>query len=147
MSIFPLNLGSFSDISSNASSEFLISSSNEVISFFASSNNEEGVPSPLGICIGSPQTKEHFEKGSVIKKESQDFNLKFLDDQKPIGIIGTLEAFAILIIPSETISLGPLGPSGVIPIQLFCCRILNIGFKDIALFLLDISTLFNLKYL
>jgi hypothetical protein len=59
------------------------------------------------------------EKGKVIKKESQDFKLKFLDDQKPTGIIGTFVFLAIFIIPSDTISFGPLGPSGVIPI--YCC--------------------------
>ena len=70
----------------------------------------------LGISKGSFQTKEHFENGKVIKKESHDFNLKFFDDQNPIGIIGILEVFASFIIPSETLSLGPLGPSGVMPI-------------------------------
>jgi len=41
---------------------------------------------------------------------------KFLDDQKPTGMIGTLVFFAILITPSDTFSFGPRGPSGVIPI-------------------------------
>lgn len=66
--------------------------------------------------IGSFQTNEHFENGKVIKKESQEFSLMFFEDQNPIGIIGVFEFFAILIIPSETTSFGPLGPSGVIPI-------------------------------
>ena len=37
---------------------------------------------------GSFQTKEHFENGNVIKKESQDFKIKFFEDQYPNGIIG-----------------------------------------------------------
>ena len=41
----------------------------------------------------SPQTKEHFEKGKVIKKESQDFKEKFLEELKPIGMIGTFVFF------------------------------------------------------
>ena len=66
--------------------------------------------------MASPHTKLHLENGNVIKKESQDFKEKFREDQKPIGMIGTLVFLAILIIPYDTISLGPLGPSGVIPI-------------------------------
>ena len=66
--------------------------------------------------IASPQTILHLEKGKVIRKESQDFRQKFFDDPKPTGIIGTFDILAILIIPSETFSFGPLGPSGVIPI-------------------------------
>ena len=51
----------------------------------------------------------------MIRKESQDFNLKFLEDQNPTEMIGVFEVLAILIIPSETNSFGPLGPSGVTP--------------------------------
>ena len=69
-----------------------------------------------GIKIGSLQVNILLEKGYVIKNESQEFNEKLLDDQYPTGIIGILEVFAILIIPSDTFSLGPLGPSGVMPI-------------------------------
>ena len=60
-------------------------------------------------------TNEHLENGNVIKKESQDFILKLFEDQNPTGIIGTFDDFAIFIMPSETTSLGPLGPSGVMP--------------------------------
>ena len=42
----------------------------------------------LGIVIAFPQTKLHFENGRVTKKESHDFKVKFLELQKPIGIIG-----------------------------------------------------------
>ena len=77
--------------------------------------HEKGVPI-LGICNGFPHTKQHLEKGKEIKNESQEFNRKFLDDQKPQQIIGVFVALAILIIPSETVSLGPRGPSGVMPI-------------------------------
>ena len=35
----------------------------------------------LGIFIASPQTKLHFENGNVIKNESQDLKVKFLEDQ------------------------------------------------------------------
>ena len=51
--------------------------------------------------------------GAIVGKY---FNLKFFEDQNPIGIIGTFDVFAIFIMPSETISFGPLGPSGVMPI-------------------------------
>ncbi len=55
----------------------------------------------------------------MTKKVSQDLKRKLLEDQKPQGIIGVLVALAIFTIPSETVSLGPLGPSGVIPIYFF----------------------------
>ena len=66
--------------------------------------------------MGSLHAKTHFENGKVIKNESHEFRVKFLDDQKPTGMMGTLDFFAILIIPSDTFSFGPRGPSGVIPI-------------------------------
>ena len=34
-------------------------------------------------------TKALLEKGLVIKKESHDFNVLYLDEANPIGIIGT----------------------------------------------------------
>ena len=43
----------------------------------------------FGIVIVFPHTKAHLEKGLVIKKESQDFNVLNFDDANPIGIIGT----------------------------------------------------------
>ena len=43
----------------------------------------------FGIVITFPHTKALLEKGLVIKKESHDFNVLYLDDAKPIGIIGT----------------------------------------------------------
>ena len=52
----------------------------------------------------------------MTKKESHEFKRKFLEDQKPQGIIGIFEALAIFIMPPQPISLGPRGPSGVIPI-------------------------------
>ena len=70
----------------------------------------------MGILIDSPHTNAHLENGLVIKKESHDFSVLYLEDEKPIGIIGTWVAFEILIIPSDTFWFGPLGPSGVIPI-------------------------------
>ena len=56
------------------------------------------------------------KNGKVTKKASHDLSCIFLEDQKPTGMIGTLEFFAILITPSDTFSFGPRGPSGVMPI-------------------------------
>ena len=99
----------------------------------------------LGTLIALPQTKLHFEKGSVIKKESQDFKVKFLEDQNPNGIIGILVCLEILIIPSETFSFGPRGPSGVIAIEFLFFKSSKIGRIFIFLFLSEIVNVLEPK--
>ena len=100
----------------------------------------------LGIYNGFCQTKQQDEKGKVIKKESQEFKLKFFEDQKPQVIIGVFVALAILIIPSETFSFGPLGPSGVIPTYSFSLILLKIILIALSFFLKELGMLFKLKY-
>ena len=100
----------------------------------------------FGIVIAFPHTKALKENGLVIKKESHDFNVLYLDEAKPIGIIGTWVAFDILIMPSETFWFGPLGPSGVMPI--YCEFFYNekTCLSDIDFSFEDVGILLSLKY-
>ena len=70
----------------------------------------------FGILRGLPQTNAHLEKGKVIRNLSHEWSFLNFVDAKPTGIIGIFADLAILIMPSDTFWLGPLGPSGVIPI-------------------------------
>ena len=76
------------------------------------------------MAIAFPHTKALLEKGLVIKKESHDFNVLYVDEANPTGIIGTWVAFDILIMPYETFWFVTRGPSGVMPIY---CEFLNNG--------------------
>ena len=49
-------------------------------------------------------------------------------------MIGIFEILAILIIPSDTFSFGPRGPSGVIPTYSLFFNNLKIGRNEILLF-------------
>ena len=118
----------------------LILSSKKFIYFFKSPSFVEA-----GIVIGFPHTTVHLENGNVIKNESHEFNLRFLFEANPSGIIGTFECIAILIIPSDTFLLGPLGPSGVIPIYFPSFKILKTVLREEDLLFDFIGILFNLK--
>ena len=69
-----------------------------------------------------------------------------MEDAYPTAMIGVFETLAILIIPSDTFSFGPRGPSGVIPMYFLLFNNLKIGRNEILLFLLDVGMLFKLKY-
>ena len=49
--------------------------------------------------------------------------------------------------PSDTFLLGPLGPSGVIPIYFELLSNLKIGLSEIDFSFEEVGMLFNLKYL
>ena len=94
--------------------EIRINTTGELKLYDSDSSNYDSFKS-AGTFRGSLHTKELLEKGREIRNESHDLSLKFLEDANPTAIIGIFETLAILIIPADTLSLGPRGPSGVIP--------------------------------
>ena len=100
----------------------------------------------FGMAIAFPHTKALLEKGLVIKKESHDFSFLYLEEANPIGIIGTCVTLDILIMPSETFWLGPLGPSGVIPIHCEFFNNVKTGLSDIVFSFYEVGILLSLKY-